>query len=76
MLVSPESRGVQNRYAKQMMLKARNMKKNGEHLDLQTFFGLALLYANTAEQHEINALVDLIINQILSPAMGSIKLDS
>lgn len=76
MLVSPESRAVQNKYAKQMMLKARNMKKNGEYLDFQTFFGLALLYANTAEQHEVDGLVDLIINQILSPAQGSIKLDS
>ena len=76
MLIQPEHRSVQNKYAKQMMLKARNMKKKGEHLDFQTFFGLALLYANTAEQQEVDALVDLIINQILSPAQGSIKLDS
>ena len=76
MLIQPEHRSVQNKYAKQMMLKARNMKKKGEHLDLQTFFGLVLLYANTAEQREVDALMDLIIDQILSPAPGSIKLDS
>lgn len=76
MLIQPEHRSVQNKYAKQMMLKARNMKKKGEHLDHQTFFGLVLLYANTAEQQEAGALVDLIIDQILSPVPGSIKLDS
>ncbi|WP_296052290.1 hypothetical protein [uncultured Alteromonas sp.] len=52
------------------------MKRKGEHLDIQTFFGLVLLYANTAEQQEVGALMDLIIDQILSPAPGSVKLDS
>ena len=76
MLIQPEHSSVKNKYAKQMMLKAKNMKKKGEYIDLQTFFGLALLFASTADQRESGELVDLIINQILSPTMGAIKLDS
>ena len=76
MLIQPEHSSVQNKYAKQMMLKAKNMKKKGEYIDLQTFFGLALLFASTADRRESGELVDLIINQILSPTMGAIKLDS